>query len=89
DEEGANHDHVISLKYILEDIKNIQTNIHYVRTDSCDTEQQLSSLSKKISYFRSMILTIYQGINLLQVAANTATKYAGSLLRMLFAEHEL
>ncbi|CAF4185781.1 unnamed protein product [Adineta steineri] len=91
DEEGANHDHAVSMKYILEDIKNVQANIHDDYVVIIFSEQCTSFDRYRDSIVNEEFNTeiMYQGNNLLRVAASTATKYAGSLLKMLFTEHEL
>ncbi|CAF1307834.1 unnamed protein product [Adineta ricciae] len=57
DEASADHNASISIKHILEEIKNVQTNVRDVRSENHDTQQQLSSLTKKLSHFRSLILS--------------------------------
>ncbi|UJR17709.1 hypothetical protein I4U23_004607 [Adineta vaga] len=61
DEADADHDHAVSMKHILDELKNVQA---YVRE-------------------------LYQGENLLEVAASNAAEYGRNLLRKLFTEHEL
>ncbi|UJR18431.1 hypothetical protein I4U23_005336 [Adineta vaga] len=54
-DDEADADHDVSMKHILEELKNVQAYVREVRTDSRDTQQQLSSISKKMSHFRSLM----------------------------------
>ncbi len=58
DEEVVDADQSVSLNRLFKELQNTQANVRDARVENRDIHQQLSNLTKKISNFRSLILSV-------------------------------